>query len=239
VGTKSYTFHEDAGGIEMKGCYIFSIPRSGSHLLMELLQNVGFQEIPNEGRPVWTAMQQRVSSGRVIHGGHIPPCEDYIVSLKRLGFVSVVMVRDPRDVVVSHAHFIRKNIELGTPGQLYETCARMDLNQCIEACIMGIPKHLLDISTWFHMYLDWIGHEDVYPVSFEDMALKRGGSYERLLNVLDVGYSPQVYEGVVGRGSFFFRKGIVGDWKNYFTARHRELFTHRAGGLLQELGYGD
>jgi hypothetical protein len=35
----------------------------------------------------------------------------------------------------------------------------------------------------------------------------------------------------------FFRKGEVGDWKNWFTSEQRHLFDEAAGHLLEELGY--
>ena len=35
----------------------------------------------------------------------------------------------------------------------------------------------------------------------------------------------------------FFRKGVVGDWRNVFTGRDKEIFKEEAGELLVELGY--
>ena len=35
----------------------------------------------------------------------------------------------------------------------------------------------------------------------------------------------------------FFRKGVVGDWKNFFIGQDKEVFKEGAGGLLLELGY--
>jgi hypothetical protein len=37
--------------------------------------------------------------------------------------------------------------------------------------------------------------------------------------------------------SSFFRKGIVGDWRNFFTDRDEAIFREEAGDLLRELGY--
>lgn len=37
--------------------------------------------------------------------------------------------------------------------------------------------------------------------------------------------------------SSFFRKGIAGDWKNYFTERDKQIFKEEAGDLLIRLGY--
>ena len=37
--------------------------------------------------------------------------------------------------------------------------------------------------------------------------------------------------------SSFFRKGIVGDWRNFFTDRDESIFREEAGDLLRELGY--
>jgi hypothetical protein len=42
--------------------------------------------------------------------------------------------------------------------------------------------------------------------------------------------------GVESPGSFY-RKGIAGDWKNYFTQRDRRAYEEEAGELLESLGY--
>ena len=37
--------------------------------------------------------------------------------------------------------------------------------------------------------------------------------------------------------SSFFRKGVVGDWENYFNDASFEVFRKQTGDLLHELGY--
>jgi hypothetical protein len=35
----------------------------------------------------------------------------------------------------------------------------------------------------------------------------------------------------------FFRKGVVGDWRNHFSAEANAVFRERAGAWLDRLGY--
>jgi hypothetical protein len=37
--------------------------------------------------------------------------------------------------------------------------------------------------------------------------------------------------------SSFYRKGVAGDWKKYFTEEDRRVFKEEAGELLIRLGY--
>jgi Sulfotransferase domain len=35
----------------------------------------------------------------------------------------------------------------------------------------------------------------------------------------------------------FYRKGVAGDWKNFFTERDKQIYKEEAGELLIRLGY--
>ena len=37
--------------------------------------------------------------------------------------------------------------------------------------------------------------------------------------------------------SSFYRKGVAGDWNNYFTERDKQIYKEEAGELLIRLGY--
>src|ERR687889_161536 len=95
---------------------------------------------------------------------------------------------------------------------------------------------------------------DRYPeVRYEDLLEQPHREVERLLGFLGVDAQQSVVESCVGSASFeklsrgrergqedpssFYRKGIAGDWKNYFTEEDRRVFKEEAGELLIRLGY--
>ena len=95
--------------------------------------------------------------------------------------------------------------------------------------------------------------EDYTEVRFEDLLERPEAEIGRLARFLGVDTSDGVIEQTVAKTTFeelsrgrkpgeedpssFYRKGVAGDWKAYFTARDRRIFEEEAGGLLSSLGY--
>ena len=90
-------------------------------------------------------------------------------------------------------------------------------------------------------------------VRYEDLLEQPHREVGRLLGFLGVDAQQSVVESCVSSASFeklsrgrergqedptsFYRKGIAGDWKNYFTEEDRRVFKEEAGELLIRLGY--
>jgi hypothetical protein len=90
-------------------------------------------------------------------------------------------------------------------------------------------------------------------VRYEDLLERPGEEVGRLAGFLGADTSEKAVHRAVGSASFeklsrgrergqedtssFYRKGIAGDWKNYFTARDRQIYKEEAGELLIRLGY--
>jgi hypothetical protein len=90
-------------------------------------------------------------------------------------------------------------------------------------------------------------------VRYEDLLERPYREVGRLLGFLGVDARESVVERCVDSASFeklsrgrergeedpssFYRKGIAGDWKNYFTEEDRRVFKEEAGELLIRLGY--
>jgi hypothetical protein len=90
-------------------------------------------------------------------------------------------------------------------------------------------------------------------VRYEDLLERPDEEVRRLLSFLGVDTEGRLVEHCVSSASFekltrgrergqedpssFYRKGVAGDWKNYFTEEDRRIFKEEAGELLIRLGY--
>ena len=90
-------------------------------------------------------------------------------------------------------------------------------------------------------------------VRYEDLVEKPEVAVRRLLEFLGAEAGEETVRRCVGSASFeklakgrkrgqedpssFFRKGVVGDWRNVFTERDKYVFKEEAGDLLIKLGY--
>lgn len=106
---------------------------------------------------------------------------------------------------------------------------------------------------WPAYVSDWLSHgQQISIVKYEDMLTRPEQTLTSLLqNLLDEEPRSEEIAHTVARFSFermygrkrgeesrnFARKGIAGDWMNYFSLEARQVFDHYAGDLLIELGY--
>src|SRR5919107_6026192 len=90
-------------------------------------------------------------------------------------------------------------------------------------------------------------------VRYEDLLERPNEEVGRLARFLGADTSEKALQQAVGSASFeklskgrqrgqedtssFYRKGVAGDWNNYFTERDKEIYKEEAGELLIRLGY--
>jgi hypothetical protein len=90
-------------------------------------------------------------------------------------------------------------------------------------------------------------------VRYEDLLGRPNQEISRLAAFLGADTSEKAVQQAVGSASFeklskgrergqedtssFYRKGVAGDWNNYFTERDKEIYKEEAGELLIRLGY--
>lgn len=95
--------------------------------------------------------------------------------------------------------------------------------------------------------------ERYFELRYEDLHTKSDSVIQQVLEFLGVDASTPMVDLCRGAGSFekhsggrqrgqedpnaFFRKGIIGDWKNHFDQKCLEIFMQYAGDLLRDLGY--
>jgi hypothetical protein len=95
--------------------------------------------------------------------------------------------------------------------------------------------------------------DNYMEVKYESLLRDTEAQTKRLLGFLGASCDEESVRRCIRRSSFrklskgrkrgqedsssFFRKGVAGDWKNYFTEKDKRIFQEEAGDLLVKLGY--
>lgn len=171
---------------------------------------------------------------------------------ERLDFKMIALLRDPRDLAVSHAKYIarlRRNIlHHRYMDELRDDDARL------MASIRGLPPRsgqpaLLDIGLRLRRFHPWLDRPQTLTCRFEALVGPQGGgsrerqleAIESILRFIDRPLVPARVSTLAERlwspSSATFRRGVIGDWRNHFSPAHTEAFKQIAGEALIQLGY--
>lgn len=242
-----------------------SFPKSGTHLVTQIL--AGFSRlgpVVNSGLPAVTIFDgptgeprsmktilrevKRFKPGDVGYG-HLHAEPEIIAGLCREGVAPYFILRDLRDVVVSHVFYVTEKNSQHVHHEYYSQVLST-FDERLKVSIEGRPELDIpfpDIAARFEPYKPWLERPEVLVLRYEDFiidsmkavgkvfdhAVARGFRCEgsRDEAVLDLVTSINPHE------SPTFRSGKVGGWKEYFTPQHKALFKQVAGDLLITLGY--
>lgn len=243
-----------------------SFPKSGTHLLLQAIQ--GFSQLGPviySGLPAVTMFEafsgERNSETEVtrqidqlqdgdIGYGHVFAEPQLVKALCRTGMVTYFIYRDPRDVVVSHVHYVT---EIWTSHVHHDYYANQlkNFDQRLRASILGRPDldeiEFPGIQQRYEPYLGWLDRPEVLVIRFEDFIQHKRQTLEKILeHALRNGFKIEVEtEAALGilekaidpQQSPTFRSGKVGGWRGQFTPEHKALFKQVTGDLLVRLGY--
>lgn len=188
----------------------------------------------------------RVEPGHYLRG-HVQHSGAFAALLDEFEYRVLHVVRDPRDVVVSHAHYM-----LARPRHpFHRFYQELDgWNERLAFSITGgwIPGagYLVSIAERYRLMEAWRAFPGALTLRFEEMVGERGGGTtsaqrESLRRLAELIGRPEVdpvaiAQGIFG-GSSTFRKGRIGGWEESFEREHRELFDRVAGDLLIRWDY--
>jgi hypothetical protein len=161
-----------------------------------------------------------------------------------------VILRDPRDIVVSDAAYIRRS-----PRHLHHRrMSALTEADALSLVITGFTRAdgtvgLGSIGDRMANYARWIEQDGAHVCRFEDLVGPAGGG--------DAGRQAETIKGIaahIGRPlsdaavgavaarvwnpqSHTFRGGRIGGWRGAFDDAHRALFEATCGEWLVRLGY--
>ncbi len=250
-----------------------SVPKAGTHLVASLLKN--FPRMMFSGRHSslaewalpgtrsdvagnvpeldWARLERALKAVNRGHfmTAHFPAVPELGDTLQRLGYKTIFMIRDPRDVVISNAFYITR-LKRHFLNERFNDMATLD--ERIMACITGLPATgntpgLISIGQRITNYVGWKDDPGAHLCRFEDLVGANGGGSDetqrqeiesiaahinRTLTLSDV---HRIARKTWSQDSSTFRKGVVGDWKNHFNDAHKEAFKRVSGQEIIDLGF--
>jgi hypothetical protein len=240
-----------------------SFPKSGTHLLDQIL--LGFSSVAPFSRRLHsfyaeyegdTGRSRPASEARAwverlgprdVASAHLFARPEVVQRVATPAIVSYFIFRDPRDVVVSHVHYVTDMESRHVHHAYYASLP--DFESRLRVSILGrgdLDIEFPDIAARFAPYMGWLDSEAVMAVHFEDLVddrpttlgaiiahfLKRvplSTPQPQLMEALETSIDPQ--------RSPTFRSGKTGEWRRHFTPEIKDLFKGVAGDLLLRLGY--
>lgn len=205
--------------------------------------------------------------GRTAEGhytnGHLGYDIIYDLFMDRLGIIHIFIYRDPRDVAVSQAHVLwhggeehdKSNSDIEHPAR-HEFRAMADFDEVLSAVINGHEDYPGVMARW-DLYAPWLPRSWMLSVKFEDIIDDRAVVAEQILDhmtarlnsilvadmKLETGTKIELVKAMMVSShdtdaSPTFRRGAVGDWREYFTETHVKQFQKSDGANeLIQLGY--
>ncbi|MDQ1314256.1 MAG: hypothetical protein QG662_365 [Pseudomonadota bacterium] len=169
---------------------------------------------------------------------------------KRPGDKAVVVLRDPRDLMISLMFSV-----------LYSHVSddRIDSRRRVLHDIPSDEKRVAylipsSIGTRLRMYRTWIDgvHEDALVLRYESLVANQHAEFGKVFDWLGWKIPQEILCAVVDRLSFearsgrkpgatdkfsHYRRGVPGDWRNYFVRQNGEQWERLYPGFLREIGY--
>ena len=244
-----------------------SFPKSGTHLLTQVLAGFAqFGPAVVSGLPAIITYEgdtgrqrheaeieedlERLLPGDIAYG-HLHALPGVVEFLCKPEVAAYFILRDPRDVVVSHVHYVTEMQQTHIHHHYYKDVLISD-NERITASIVGRDDLSAGISfpnirARFEPYLGWLERPEILVLRFEDFITHREQALNRVLeHAVTRGFTPSCDHGaalsLLARSidpdsSPTFRSGRIGSWRAVFTEEHKTIFKEISGDLLLQLGY--
>jgi aryl sulfotransferase len=169
---------------------------------------------------------------------HAPWHDDLPAQLLNKIDKTVYIVRDPRDVLVSGAHFVDSAYcrrEFGLP--------RIPLPERFERLMVSCPEWAVHVAGWIAN----AKQAGVHVVSYEGLATDLRFQLRRLAEYFEIDVSDAQLQRVEDQVAFdsmksntqteHVRKGVMGNWKNELPERVANDAANILSPLLERLGY--
>lgn len=251
-----------------------SIPKAGTNLLLNVVLSIpgmklkdsisrgvnywGFEAFGESKEAYISLFDEKIYdlSGGMVYFGHNPYLPELARFLHRWRVKHILIIRDPRDYVISLARYISDPSVKHIRAHLFSGISG---SEKILRAILGIGegRYKFDISynsipnvvATYRAYEGWLSDKNTLCVRYEDFVDENGisknvhGTIEKILRYLEVEFDDDLVNYIISEGmrpekSHTFRVGRSGQWKKILTREHLRAFRKIGGDeILRKYGY--
>lgn len=235
-----------------KRTFVLTLPKSGTHLLKKILPMIMDREPSVQ---YFTNIDQDpfnppyIPDDQYFIFNHIYPGFDYHQRRNDTNYIKVLLIRDPRDAIISFAHWLPRNADWGpwTPKEMIRKFKQLSLEERISQSIL-FPDAYLGLHLFCKKAVEWMEDPSVFVCRFEELVGPQGGGdrkvQEEAIRTLaeHLGYPltqnriAYIADNLFGN-TFTFHEGKIGSWHYHFKEHHKKLFKDVMGQELIKMGY--
>ena len=203
----------------------------------------------------WAGLQNKrfspekdLRTPHLITAAHLFPIMDQIRTGYLDRYAAVLLIRDPRDIMLSFTSHLRRALTwTSCPTFDYERYRLLTPSQQLQETLV-FPEQFLNPAICFPYVALWMADPAVLVCRFEDLVgSKGGGSDEAQLTTLTalanhIGYPhtseelQEIADQLFGN-TWTFDKGQVGRWRESYTQENLEFFNSLYGSYPAQWGY--
>lgn len=223
--------------------FLISIPKSGTHLLYNLVKSFGYigggncPDNPQGGR--WYCLDSMNShTSTSFLEFNKSSWNLYHPFIKN---PAIFIYRNPMDILTSEANYYHRDGKTAFWSYFDGLSFEERLLKLIDD-----PWLLGNIRDRMKDYIGWLDIKNVIPVSFEELVGYKGGGSEKIQTMLiwslqlklHIPGDPKYFgEKVFDKDSFTFHEGQMCSFKKYFTKKAYEKFYDLPQDFMNFLGY--
>lgn len=237
---------------------VTTIPKSGTHLVHQIA--TAFPDVTDHGTFIATTVSWRrrprsvealtrligkLAPGEVVRA-HLVHDARLVRALAAKNAFVVFVYRDPRDVILSEAHYLTDSAPWHA---LHRTFSQLSPEQRIDVAIDGLddrPDLYPDVATRYAAYEGWLDDAHV-AISFEELV---GATRHDGIRRIATGYATHhpddidveavlrdAVAAIAPERSHTFRAGTSGGWRDAFSPEQQRRFDMVADAVLKRYGY--
>lgn len=161
------------------------------------------------------------------------------------GYKNIFIVRDPRDVAISFAHWIGLHPEFSSYKLFREDDVETSIYKLIQGCRSGSINHN-SLSVVYQRAYGWIGDSNTLVVKFEDLVGEKGGGddlvaineIKRIANHIGIN-NPNInyiFDNMYG-SSKTFRSGKVRAYSQIESESLKKYMNNELSNIIEQYGY--